>query len=168
MAGLDTDVTVADAGPSLKVCSARVTLAGNAPLRGIGAWTTPNGASATVVNPSDPFTIVERLPDGITTFMWTIRKGLKESSATVTMTRVSPPSVSAGADRDSKNDTDDVNGTLPDGVTNGSCYVLSGSGYATGCKVQGSGPMIVQWPSCGELTSTVAIRFPLPTTPCNA
>ncbi|WP_346320070.1 Ig-like domain-containing protein, partial [Chitinophaga sp. YIM B06452] len=81
--------TTAAAGPAQSLCAATsVTLAGNAPTVGTGAWTKVSGPGTQVITtPSNPGTTVTGLSTGTYIFRWTISNGTcTPSTSDVTIT----------------------------------------------------------------------------------
>lgn len=96
---VETIPTVANAGPDQTICDVVTTLAGNAPLIGNGEWTVAIG-TASVTDPTDPLSGVTGLSLGTNRFVWTISNSCDTTSDTITVIRVSSPTVSsAGPDQ---------------------------------------------------------------------
>lgn len=74
-----TTLPTVDAGNDIQLCSASLPLSGNVPEPGLtGTWTCVGcaGAVVTMVDPNDPFTVINGLNAGETvTFTWTITDG---------------------------------------------------------------------------------------------
>ncbi|MBL0129634.1 MAG: gliding motility-associated C-terminal domain-containing protein [Flavobacteriales bacterium] len=70
---------LADAGPDQNLCTPapETTMAGNTPeIPGVGTWTQVLGASATIVSPNDPATLITGLDVGSYQFVWEIYNGM--------------------------------------------------------------------------------------------
>lgn len=91
--------TVANAGPDQTICDLVATLAGNIPLEGNGTWTVITGTSS-VTDPTNPLSGVTALTLGTNRFVWTIANSCGTTSDTITIIRVSSPTLSsAGPDQ---------------------------------------------------------------------
>jgi len=91
-----------NAGPDQVFCENNSTvLAGNTPATGTGTWTVLGGASATIVEPHNPNTLVTDLAYGDTFFRWTVDDGTcQNGDDVVAITRHQPPTVAdAGPDQ---------------------------------------------------------------------
>ncbi len=74
-----------DAGTNQVICSDSYTLSGSNPLTGTGAWTVVAG-SGTFANPNTYISDVSNLPNGTSTFRWTVTRNLCTASDEVSIT----------------------------------------------------------------------------------
>lgn len=96
---VETIPTIADAGPDQLICDVTSTMAGNVALVGNGLWTVAVGTGV-LADPTDPFSDVSGLSLGTNTFVWTISNSCGTTSDSITIVRVSSPTVSdAGPDQ---------------------------------------------------------------------
>ena len=95
--------TVSNAGPDQNICNIdSVTLAGNSPAIGTGAWSLVSGPNApTISSPSSPGSTVTGMIPGVYIFRWTITSGVCATSANdVQVTIYALPTISnAGPDQ---------------------------------------------------------------------
>jgi len=101
-----------------------VVLAANAPLVGVGQWSSLTGATITDVN--DPNTTVANLSIGLNTFVWTVTNGLCSSTDTTYVGVTPNPIADAGSDQF---------------VTNGVSVVIGGAPSGSG----GIPPLVFSW-----------------------
>ncbi|MBL7963022.1 MAG: gliding motility-associated C-terminal domain-containing protein [Flavobacteriales bacterium] len=104
----DEDAPFANAGPDQSICVPtmpnEVTMAGNAPtFPATGQWTLVSGAG-TIVDPSDPQTLITDLTPGTHVFQWAIDNGpcppgITTDLVTITVFDAAQPSANAGADQ---------------------------------------------------------------------
>lgn len=78
-------IFVANAGPDQEVATDSATMAANGSV-GSGTWSIVSGGG-TIVDDTDPTTLIEDLPVGVSVFRWTIGS----TSDDVTITRLAPP-----------------------------------------------------------------------------
>jgi len=98
--------TAAVAGPNIEVCltgsetMATVTMAGNAPSIGTGAWARVAPVNGTITTASLNTTTITGIPTGIYTYSWTVTNGTGCSSVDYMTVRVSKVTAqSAGSDQ---------------------------------------------------------------------
>lgn len=101
---LFADPSDAKAGDDqLNGCTSNITLTGNTPLTGMGAWTQTAGPNtATIDAPNAPVTKVLNTLPGTYTFLWTISNGAcnaKSDDVTVTVTSVPPHTADANVNK---------------------------------------------------------------------
>lgn len=78
--GLQAQVTIADAGPDLYLCSSHAFLQGNAVADGeVGTWTLVAG-DLMIVDPTDPASEVVNAAPGVHTLRWTITNGIETTT----------------------------------------------------------------------------------------
>jgi gliding motility-associated-like protein len=129
-------VITANAGTDQQACaSATVSLSGNNPGSGVGAWTSLG--AAIVDNPSNPSSTVSNLQVGLNSFVWTITNGACTSSDTVDLTIFPLPVADAGVDQF---------------VPSGTFVILGGFPAATG----GTAPYTYAWSPALTLNDSTA------------
>jgi hypothetical protein len=116
------------AGSDQTTCDSNAVAAGNNPTIGTGTWTLISGAG-TIVNASDPATLVRNLGIGTNTLVWTISNGIcPESKDTVQITRQAAPGIAlAGDDQQVCGNQTTLAGNLP-AIGTGTWTILSGTG----------------------------------------
>jgi hypothetical protein len=170
--------TTALAGPDQNLCeTSTVTLAGNAPTVGTGAWTLVSGAG-TITTPSSPTSGVTGLGYGANVFRWTISNGTCTASFDeVTITRYQTPTTAlAGPDQNlCETSTVTLAGNAPT-VGTGTWTLVSGAGTITtpssptsGVTGLGYGANVFKWTisngTCTASFDEVTItRYQTPTT----
>jgi gliding motility-associated-like protein len=180
-ATISAATTPADAGADVTVCASQVTLHGNTPSNGTGAWTQIDGdGNAVLSSPTFPSPTVSNLFTGAYTYRWTISNGACPSTEDdVTLRISSPPSTAIGGA--------DINmcNIIPSGINLDAASPASGVGQ----WVQVSGPneahivnpslknalvygfvsgnYIFRWtvtggPSCAQSTDDIALNISEP------
>lgn len=116
------------AGNDVLICSDTATLDANAPTAGTAKWAT--SGTATIVNPSDPYTHVTNIPEGSSVFTWTMENGPCILSDDVEIIRDLPPDpADAGMDISiCDHPSISLNGNLPTNRGLGRWKVISGNG----------------------------------------
>jgi hypothetical protein len=96
VATISPTLTAPNAGLAQATCAANVTLAGNNPSIGTGAWTQVSGpGGATIVNPALFNTVVNGLNPGLYKFRWTISSGACSNYNDVPVTVSTLPSTAS-------------------------------------------------------------------------
>jgi gliding motility-associated-like protein len=122
--------TVSVVGADQTICVKTTNLTANTPIVGTGSWSKVSG-SGTIANPTNPNTTVSNLGVGINKFAWTISNMCGQSSATMTITVESTPTIPiVGADLKVCSSSTFLDGNLPlEGM--GEWTLFSGSGTIT-------------------------------------
>ena len=119
--------TIASVGADQAICVKTSTLSANTPLIGTGVWSVVSG-SGIISSPTNPNSTVSNLGIGVNKFAWTISNICDQSSATMTITVESAPTLPI-VSPDSKvcSATSNLSGnTALEGI--GKWTLLSGSG----------------------------------------
>lgn len=125
--------TTAVAGGGQTVCGSSVTLTGNTPLIGTGAWSIVSGAGGTIANPSSPTSTFTGVPGTAYSLRWTISNGsCTASTSDVSIALIaSPTTAAAGGDQSVCGSSTTLAANTP-AVGTGSWSVVSGSGGTFG------------------------------------
>ena len=122
--------TTALVGVDQAICINSTTISANTPIIGNGIWSLISG-SGIIASTSTPNTSVSNLGLGVNKFAWTISNMCGQSSATITITVESSPTIPiVGADIKVCSSSTFLEGNLPiEGI--GTWTILSGSGTIT-------------------------------------
>jgi PKD repeat protein len=173
-------VTAANAGPLQNLCGNTITMAGNTPVIGTGAWSYVSGPNIPVItNPSSPSTTITGMIPGTYVFKWTITNGICISSSNVTIIiSTGPTPAAAGPDQNLCLATStSLNANTPTIGTGAWSYISGPAGYtitntvspSTGVTGLVPGIYIFRWTTnfsnCNPGTDDVQITiFDNPTT----
>ncbi|HEX2898123.1 MAG TPA: hypothetical protein VHS96_00235, partial [Bacteroidia bacterium] len=157
------NTSVAAAGPDQTVCGTSVTLAGNTPSAGTGAWSIIAGAGGTVTTPSSPTSAFTGVAGTTYTLRWTISNApcAATTDDVVITLRANPSASNAGPDQTVCGTSVTLAANTP-AIGTGAWSIIAGAG---GTVTTPSSPTSA---FTGVAGTTYTLRWTITNAPCAA